>query len=616
MQPNVARKTPRRWCKIPPLMSRIGRLRFPNATQNIAAHRVLARNLVALVAMLTLLALFASNACASVVAGKVWAWGLDNQGSLGDGLWSGETGTPVEVQGINEIYAVAGGTDGEGGYALRNDGTVWAWGYGGAGQLGDGSPSGSDVPVQVSGLSGAVAIAGGSADGYALLSGGTVEAWGEDQEGQLGIGHAGPYSDVPVAVAGLSGVTSIASGYGTVYALKSDGTVWAWGSNREGVLGTGSASAYSATPVQISGLHQVVAVGGSPSFDGYAVEKDGTVWAWGNNSLGALGNGTAGSPEYSDTPVEVSSITNAITVQGTGGAAYALLSNGHVDSWGDNSGGQLGIGSDGACCNSYVPVEVPSLTEITAIAAGNDNGYALVRNGTVWAWGDSGYGLLGNGTIGGPLADSPVLVGLKDVTGIAATSHGSFAIAGSGSSTPPSSPPPVGSSGGGSNGSGAGAPTNGTSPPPISPCVPSHGSLIHELLASLKCTAHELKLEVECGVDIASLLYLPLKSLKLVEAAKRATVIATLPAKLRPTAKLVYDLSHARFLKHAPPGFRSGPQAYNTISNLTYGYRLIEKLPDLAKAISKRDLSQIALDLDDIFDLKSCVQTVADGLAG
>ena len=338
--------------------------------------------------------------------------------------------------------------------------------------------------------------------------------------------------------------------------------------------------------------------------------------------MGALGNSTAGSPEYSDTPVEVSSITNAIAVQGTGGAAYALLSNGHVDSWGDNSGGQLGIGDDGACCNSYIPVEVHSLTDVTAIAAGNDNGYALLRNGTVWAWGDSDYGLLGSGTIGGPLADSPVLVaGLQDATGIAATSHGSFAIAGFLSSTPPSSPPSVGSSGGGSNGSGAGASTNGsrgggTSPPPINPCVPSHGSLIYELLASLKCTAHELKLEVECGVAVASLLYLPLKSLKLVEAAKRATVIAKLPAKLRPAAKLVYDLSHARFLKHAPPGFRSGPQAFNTISNLKYGYQLIERLPDIAKAISKRDLSQIALDLDDILELKSCVQAVADGLAG
>jgi hypothetical protein len=182
----------------------------------------------------------------------------------------------------------------------------------------------------------------------------------------------------------------------------------------------------------------------------------------------------------------------------------------------------------------------------------------------------------------------------------------------------PSSSPPVASGGNGgseppaSNGGGGGS----VPPPPVNPCVPSHGSLIHELLASIKCTAHELKLEVECGVAVASLLYLPLKSLKLVEAAKKTSVIAKLPAKLRPAAKLVYDISHAHFLKHAPRGFRSGPQAYNTISNLQYGYQLIEKLPDIAKAISKGDLSEIALDIDDILGLKSCVQAVADGLAG
>jgi hypothetical protein len=185
----------------------------------------------------------------------------------------------------------------------------------------------------------------------------------------------------------------------------------------------------------------------------------------------------------------------------------------------------------------------------------------------------------------------------------------------------PSSPPPVAS--GGSSGGGSGPPTNsggggasGPPPPSVNPCVPSHGSLIHELLASIKCTAHELKLEVECGVAVASLLYLPLKSLKFVEAAKSASVIAKLPAKLRPGAKLIYDLSHARFLKHAPPGFRSGPQAVSTISNLKHGYELIEKLPDIAKAISKGELSQIALDLDEVLGLKSCVQAVADGLAG
>ncbi len=187
----------------------------------------------------------------------------------------------------------------------------------------------------------------------------------------------------------------------------------------------------------------------------------------------------------------------------------------------------------------------------------------------------------------------------------------------------PSSPPPaggtVGNSGGGSgaatNGGGGGG-GSGPPPPLVNPCVPSHGSLIHEMLASLKCTAHELKLEVECGVEIAKLLYLPFTKLKLIETATSANVIATLPARLRPAAKLLYHLAHYHYVKHALPGFRSAAEAVKTILGLKQAYKLIEKLPDIAKALSKSERSQFALDLDEVLGLKSCVQAVADGLAG
>jgi alpha-tubulin suppressor-like RCC1 family protein len=339
--------------------------------------------------------------------------------------------TPVEVQAGNDMVGVVGEADGEGALALRNDGTVWAWGYGGAGQLGDGSPGGSDVPVQVQGLTGVTAVAGGSADGYALLAGGTVEAWGENNEGQLGDGHTGSFSDVPVGVSGLSNVRAIASGYGTAYALKDDGTVWAWGSNREGVLGNGTTVASSTSPVEVSGLDEVVAIGGSPSFNAYAVKKDGTAWSWGEEGYGALGNGSGGTPGTSNVPVQVSGITNAVAITGGGGVAYALLADGKVDSWGNNSGGQLGIGTDGACCSSYVPVEVHGLANVSAIAGGNDNGYALTMDGSVWAWGTNSSGLLGNGVLGGPLGDTPTPVtGLKRTHAIGATSHGAFAVEG------------------------------------------------------------------------------------------------------------------------------------------------------------------------------------------
>lgn len=166
---------------------------------------------------------------------------------------------------------------------------------------------------------------------------------------------------------------------------------------------------------------------------------------------------------------------------------------------------------------------------------------------------------------------------------------------------------------GGSSSSGGGGHTTA---PPTNPCVSVHGSIGKRLLASLKCTAHLTKLEAECGFGITKLIFLPLKSLKLVEAAKGSSIIDKLPAKSRPVAKFLYDLAHAKYSKRAPRGFRNGAETVKTIFKIHDAYHLIRVLPNLAKAISKADFSQIALDLDDIAGLRSCVQAVADGLAG
>jgi hypothetical protein len=158
-----------------------------------------------------------------------------------------------------------------------------------------------------------------------------------------------------------------------------------------------------------------------------------------------------------------------------------------------------------------------------------------------------------------------------------------------------------------------GAPPSGA---PSNPCIPISGSVGKRLLASLKCTVHLTTLEVECGVAIFKLIFLPFKELKLIEAAKTSDVIAKLPIKFRPIAKFFYDLAHAKYSKNAPRGFRDGSQAIETIRRIMDASRLIRDLPDLAKAVSLPDFSRIALDIDDIVGLKSCVQGVADGLAG
>src|SRR6266446_1181073 len=117
--------------------------------------------------------------------------------------------------------------------SARGQGTVWAWGLNGSGQLGNGTFTNSNTPAQVSGLSGVTAIAGGAEHSLALKSDGTVWAWGYNALGQLGNGTF-TGSNTPVQVSGLSGVTALAVGFSHSLALKSDGTVWAWGFNNEG----------------------------------------------------------------------------------------------------------------------------------------------------------------------------------------------------------------------------------------------------------------------------------------------------------------------------------------------------------------------------------------------
>jgi alpha-tubulin suppressor-like RCC1 family protein len=227
---------------------------------------------------------------------------------------------PVQVTGLTSVTAIAAG--GGTAYALRSDGTVWAWGDNGVGELGmDDDPYhgvlGSNVPLQVVQLTGVVAIAAGGLNGYALLPDGTVRSWGFNIVGQLGNGQSVNDARVPVAVSGLTGVTAIAAGGSSAYAVLADGHVRAWGSGEFGELGNGALK-NKATPVQVSGLIGVTAiVGGLAS--AYALRSDGYVWAWGYNISGQLGNGDT---TTSDSPIEVSGLSGVIGI-GDGPASHS-----------------------------------------------------------------------------------------------------------------------------------------------------------------------------------------------------------------------------------------------------------------------------------------------------
>jgi alpha-tubulin suppressor-like RCC1 family protein len=180
---------------------------------------------------------------------KVWAWGNNQWGQLGDGTTTDRT-TPVQVSGLSDVKAVDGG--GLHSLALKNDGTVWAWGSNGNGQLGDGTDTDRTTPVRVSGLSDVKAIAAGGSRSLALKNDGTVWDWGA-------LTNTHCCSTTPVQVSSLSGVQAIAAGGFHSLALKNDGTLWAWGENGTGQLGDGTTT-YRTTPVRVSSLSGVQAI--------------------------------------------------------------------------------------------------------------------------------------------------------------------------------------------------------------------------------------------------------------------------------------------------------------------------------------------------------------------
>jgi alpha-tubulin suppressor-like RCC1 family protein len=350
---------------------------------------------------------------------SAWGWGSNAAGQLGDGTTTNRF-TPVQASGPTGVTAIAAGNTHT--IALESDGTVWAWGQNVYGQLGDGSTTNRSTPVlvsQLSGLTTVAAVAAGGNHSLALKSDGTVWAWGFNGLGQLGNGTTDSRS-TPVLVSGLSGVTAIAAGRNHSLALKSDGTVWAWGDNAAGQLGDGT-TVNRSTPV--SGLTGATAI--AARFDhSLALKSDSTMRAWGYNGFGQLGDGTTANRS---TPVQVSGLTGVTTISAGFYHSLAVKNDSTIWVWGYNQYGQLG---DGTQTSHTAPVRVSGITGASAIAGGDYHTVALMSDGTVWTWGFNRYGQLGADPTGTNMVRlSPGQVnGLSDVMAISANQEQSFAI--------------------------------------------------------------------------------------------------------------------------------------------------------------------------------------------
>jgi alpha-tubulin suppressor-like RCC1 family protein len=278
--------------------------------------------------------------------------------------------------------------------------------------------------VALIGLSSALAAAGwlASASGSATAASSPVAvpyAWGDNTYGQFGDGSV-TSSSVPVPATLPVGVTPVAVSEGrrTGLALGSDGNVYAWGDNQFGQLGDGS-TADSPTPLRVSLPAGVTVIAVSEGFTtSVALGSDGTVYAWGSNLAGQLGDGTATGPQIcgytpcSMTPVAISlpgGVKATAVAEGLH-ASFALGSDGHVYAWGDNAYGQLGDGmttgpqtcGGAGCSMTPVAISLPGGVTATAVSAGGATSLAIGSGGHIYAWGDNTYGQLGDGTTTGP----------------------------------------------------------------------------------------------------------------------------------------------------------------------------------------------------------------------
>ena len=345
--------------------------------------------------------------------GSVWTWGINdcvlgsgNCGKLGDGTTL-ERHLPTRVHGpgnvgfLDSISAIMAGEHTN--YALKSDGTLWAWGGNFAGQLGDGTYINSVTPVQVSGLSSVKSLGGRGYHTLAVKTDGTVWAWGWNKYGELGhdtsgspclYGIPGTCSNVPLLVSGVNNPLMVTGGGFFNLALMPDHSLLGWGRNNHGELGDGTFTERPA-PVPVNSVLANVEYVSAGWFHAVALTTDKKVWTWGNNTSGEIGTGSTSTTGV-NLPVQVPGLANVKTVSAGDGFTAALKADGTVWTWGGNAFGQLG---DGTFTDRPSPAQVAGLENVVYLAARDYHVIVIKADGSVWCWGSNENGECGDNTV-------------------------------------------------------------------------------------------------------------------------------------------------------------------------------------------------------------------------
>lgn len=313
--------------------------------------------------------------------GTFWAWGYNNYGQLGNFDTTNRSSPIIIGSAINSWKQTS--TGGDITLAIQTNGTLWAWGNNANGQLGLSDTIVRYSPTQVGNLSYWSQVSTGDAHSLAIQSNGTLWAWGSNNYGQLGITTAAASISTPTQVGNSSNWSKVLCGQVHTAALKSDGTLWTWGSNVYGQLGLSDTTNRS-SPTQVGNLTNwnKIGVGGRST---YGIKTDGTLW-----SMGESGSSGTGFIAYS--PIQIGN-NSWIHVAGGWLDAFAIQADGSLWAWGNiNSWGQLGLNTR---TGVNTPVQVGTSSNWIQVSCGYYTTQAMQSDGTLWTWGNNSYGQLG-----------------------------------------------------------------------------------------------------------------------------------------------------------------------------------------------------------------------------
>lgn len=320
----------------------------------------------------------------------VWTWGDDSRGQQGDSGAHNPAAVPQQVPNLSGVTSVAAA--GDHALAVTSSGSVWAWGADDQSQGGDGGTSDLLVSTQITGLSNIAAVYAGDLRGFAVDHSGNLYGWGTNDQGQLGDGTTTNES-TPEAIklstgAPITGVVKVVAGPVHTLLLKSDGTVWASGSNYDGALGDGTynnASYFQPVP-GLTNVVDIAAGGGNGTGHSMALLANGSIETWGADWNGELGDGNfdGGTPAP-----ETITLPSAVSVFAVDDKSFVVLADGTVRCFGGNFEGEMGIGNNTA--DQSFPVEPTGITNVSLLAAGSYHAVVCTSTGAFYGWGDNNY---------------------------------------------------------------------------------------------------------------------------------------------------------------------------------------------------------------------------------